>query len=221
MTLVDYATRYPEAVALKSIETEIVAEGLVEIFSRVGMPSEVLSDRGSQFTSGIMKEVSRLLGVTQLYTTPYHPQCNGLVEKFNGTLKGMLKKLCEERPSDWDRYIPAALFAYREAPQESTGFAPFELLYGRTVRGPVPILKELWSKEQESEEVKTTYQYVVDLRNRLEETCQFARESLQQARGVQKKQYDKRVRRQDIKVGDKVLLLLPTDHNKLKEETCR
>ncbi|KAL8585025.1 hypothetical protein ACOMHN_043661 [Nucella lapillus] len=215
LTMVDYATRYPEAVALKRIETEVVAEGLVEVFSRVGVPSEVLSDRGSQFTSGVMREVSRLLGVTQLYTTPYHPQSNGLVERFNGTLKGMLKKLCEERPSDWDRYIPAALFAYREAPQESTGFSPFELLYGRTVKGPVSILKELWSKEQETEEVKTTYQYVVDLRNRLEETCQFAMESLQQARVSQKRQFDKRVRRQNLKQGDKVLLLLPTDHNKI------
>ncbi|KAL8558029.1 hypothetical protein ACOMHN_057896 [Nucella lapillus] len=127
----------------------------------------------------------------------------------------MLKKLCEERPSDWDSYIPAALFAYREAPQESTGFSPFELLYGRTVKGPVFILKELWSKEQETEEVKTTYQYVVDLRNRLEETCQFAMESLQQARVSQKRQFDKRVRRQNLKQGDKVLLLLPTDHNKI------
>ena len=55
------------------------------------------------------------------------------------------------------------------------GFSPFELLYGRTVRRPMSILKELWTEEQEAEEVKTTYQYVVDLRNRLEETCQFAR----------------------------------------------
>ncbi|KAL8576640.1 hypothetical protein ACOMHN_025115 [Nucella lapillus] len=215
LTMVDYATRYPEAVALKRVETEVVAEGLVEVFSRVGVPSEVLSDRGTQFTSGVMKEVSRLLGVTQLHTTPYHPQGNGLVKRFNGTLKRMLKKLCEERPTDWDRYIPAALFAYREAPQESTGFSPFELLYGRTVRGPVSILKELWTKEQETEEVRTTYQYVVDLRNRLEETCRFAKESLQGARAKQKKYFDRRVKRLDLKEGDKVLLLLPTNHNKI------
>ncbi|KAL8611041.1 hypothetical protein ACOMHN_042657 [Nucella lapillus] len=214
-TMVDYATRYPEAVALKRVETEVVAEGLVEVFSRVGVPSEVLSDRGTQFTSGVMKEVSRLLGVTQLHTTPYHPQGNGLVERFNGTLKRMLKKLCEERPTDWDRYIPAALFAYREAPQESTGFSPFELLYGRTVTGPVSILKELWTKEQETEEVRTTYQYVVDLRNRLEETCRFAKESLQGARAKQKKYFDRQVKRLDLKEGDKVLLLLPTNHNKI------
>ena len=215
LTMVDYASRYPEAVALKGVETERVAEALVAIFFRVGVPAEVLSDRGTQFTSAVMKEVSRLLGLTQLHTTPYHPQGNGLVERFNGTLKNMLRKMCEEKPSDWDRYLPAVLFAYREALQDSVGFSPFELLYGRTVRGPVSILKELWTKEQEAEEVKTTYQYVVDLRNRLEETCQFARESLQRARQIQKRQFDKKTKERKLEAGDKVLLLLPTDHNKI------
>ena len=78
-----------------------------------------------------MKEVSRLLSMKQLVTTPYHPMCNGLVERFNGTMKQMLKRMCAERPKDWDRYLPALLFAYREVPQESLGFSPFELLYRR------------------------------------------------------------------------------------------
>ena len=136
LTLLDYATRYPEAVPLKGIETERVAEALVSMFSRVGVPREILTDLGTQFTSGLMKEVSRLLSMKQLTTTPYHPQSNGLVKKFNGRLKTMLKKMSAERPKDWDRYIDAMLFAYREARQESMGFSPFELLYGRTVRGP-------------------------------------------------------------------------------------
>ena len=130
LTLVDYATRYPEAVALPSIETERVAEALVEVFCRVGFPREILTDRGAQFSSGVMAEMSRLISVKQLMTTPYHPMCNGLVERFNGTLKLMLKRLCAERPRDWDRYLGPALFAYREVPQESSRFSPFELLYG-------------------------------------------------------------------------------------------
>ena len=75
-----------------------------------------------------MKEVTWLLSIKQLTTTPYHPMCNGLTEKFNGTMKNMLKRLYSEQPRQW-------LFAYREVPQESTGFSPFELLYGRAVRG--------------------------------------------------------------------------------------
>ena len=87
LTVVDYATRYPEAVALCNIDTECVAGALVDIFFRVGVPREMLSDNGSQFTSSVMKEVSRLISVRQLTITPYHPMCNGLVERFNGTLK--------------------------------------------------------------------------------------------------------------------------------------
>ena len=80
LTMMDYATRYPEAIALPSIKTERVAEALVEMFSRVGVPYEVLTDCGSQFTSEIMKEVARLLSLQQLTTSAYYAQCNGLVE---------------------------------------------------------------------------------------------------------------------------------------------
>ena len=145
LTLVDYATRYPEAIALPRIETERVAEALFEICSRMGVPHEILSDMGSQFTAELMKEVSRLMSVKQLHTTPYHPICNGLVEKFNGTLKRMLRRMCNERPRDWDRFMPALLFAYRETPQESLGYSPVQLIY---VRGPLTILKELWTGER-------------------------------------------------------------------------
>ena len=120
LTLVDYATRYPDAIPLKSISTEAVAEALVDMHSRLGVPEEVLSDLGAQFVSECMQEVSRLLSIKQLSTTPYHLMCNGLVEKFNGSLRSMLKKLCSEQPRQWHRYINALLFAYREVPQGST-----------------------------------------------------------------------------------------------------
>ena len=158
LTLVDYATRYPEAVPLKNIDTESVAEALLDVYSRVGVPEEVLSDLGTQFVSACMKEVTRLLSIKRLTTTPYHPICNGLVEKFNGTLKRMLRRLCSDQPRQWHRFINSLLFAYREAPQESTGFSPFELLYGRTVRGPIQILKELWTEEVDVPEVMISYQ---------------------------------------------------------------
>ena len=83
LTLVDYATRYPEAKSLEKIDTETVARALVEIFSRVGFPGEILSDQGKQSTADLMKEIERLLAVKHLTTTPYHPSCNGLVERFN------------------------------------------------------------------------------------------------------------------------------------------
>ena len=214
LTIVDFATRYPEAIPLRSIETERVAEALMSVFCRLGFPKEILSDRGSQFTSELMKEISRLISMKQLFTTPYNPLCNGLVEKMNGTLKSMLRKMCQEKPKDWDRYLQAVLFAYREVPQTSTGFSPFELLYGRTVRGPMQILKALWTEEEDSD-VRNTYQYIIDLKNRLEETCKLAKENLCNAQGEHKHYYDKKTRKRNFKVGTKVLLLLPTDHNKL------
>ena len=146
LTLVDYATRYPEAVALAKIGTETVAEALLGIFARVGFPQEILSDNGTQFVSQVMQEVARLISVKQLFSSPYHPMANGLCERFNGTLKKMLLRLCSEQPREWDRYLEPLLFAYREIPQESTGYSPFELLYGRTVRGPMAILRELWTR---------------------------------------------------------------------------
>ena len=106
-----------------------MAEALVDIFSRLGVPEEILSDLGTWFEFECMyKEVTRLLSIKQLTTTPYDPTCNGLTEKFNGTMKSMLKRLCSEQPRQWHRYINLLLFAYREIPQESTGFSPFELL---------------------------------------------------------------------------------------------
>ena len=215
LTVMDYATRYPEAIPLKKIDTETVAEALVDIYSRLGIPEEVLSDRGSQFTSDLMREVSRLLSVKQLVTSPYNPMCNGMIERFNGTLKTMLRRMCAEKPRDWDRYINALLFAYRETPHESLGFSPFELLYGRKVRGPMKILRELWTKEQEDSEIKTTYQYIIDLKERLQETCTMAHEMLAKSTARYKEYYDRGKKPRQLYVGDKVLVLLPTDQSKL------
>ena len=89
-----------EAVALSGISTVEVAEALCSVCSRVGVPRQVVHDQGSQFMSDVMAEVSRLLSVQNLVSSPYHPQCNCLDERFNGTLKAMLRKLCAERPKD-------------------------------------------------------------------------------------------------------------------------
>ena len=105
LTVVDYATRYPEAVALPGISTEQVAEALCKVYSRVGVPKQIVTHQGTQFMSDVMKEVSRLLSIEHVTSSPYHPQCNGLVGKFNGTLKSMIKKLCTKRRKDWDRYL--------------------------------------------------------------------------------------------------------------------
>ena len=215
LTLVDYATRYPEAVPLKKITTEAVAEALLDIYSRVGIPEEVLTDQGTQFMSECMQEVSRLLSIKGLTSTPYHPICNGLVERWNETLKSMIKRLCQNQPKQWHRLINPVLFAYREVPQESTGFSPFQMLYGRSVRGPGTILKELWTKEVNIPEVKSSYEYVTELREHLEDSLKLAQEELEKSQKRYKRHYDRKAKPRRLEVGDRVLILLPTNSNKL------
>jgi len=93
------------------------------------------------------------------------------------------------------------LFAYREVPQESLGFFPFELLYGRTVRSPVSILKEVWTKQVDEQEVKTTYQYVLELQDRLQETCEVAKRELRKVQSKQKKHFDVKSKERIFKTG--------------------
>lgn len=215
LTLVDYATRYPEAVPLRNINAKTVAEALIGIYCRLGVPQEVLSDLGTQFTSEIMREVSELLKIRKIHTSPYHPATNGLCERSHSTLKNMLRKLCHDQPSKWPKYINPLLFAYRETPQASTGFSPFELLYGRTVRGPMQILKELWTGEVKDEEVRNSYRYIFELRERMEETLKIARENLSKSQERYKHYYDRKTQPRIFNVGDKALVLLPTSSNKL------
>jgi len=82
----------------------------------------IVHDRGSQFMSEVMRETSRLLSIKNLVSTPYHPQCSGLVERFSGTLKATLKKLCAERPKDWDRYLESVLFIIARCRRKVPGF---------------------------------------------------------------------------------------------------
>ena len=215
MILVDYASRYPEVVSLKNIETETVAEALLDMYSRLGIPEEVLSDLGTQFVLKCMEEVSRLLSIKRLTTTLYHPICNGLVKRFNGTLKKMLRHLCNEQPCQWNHFVKPLLFTYREAPREATKFSPFELLYGRTVHGPVQILKELWTGETDGTEVKMSYQYVLELQECLDNTMKIDQEELLKSRKKNKTLYDRKAKGREFQEGDKVLLLLPMDTNKL------
>ena len=84
-----------------------------------------------------------------------------------------------ECPMDWDKYVDPLLFVYREVSQEGLGFSPFELIYGWPVRGPMQILRELWTKKTVDPQVRTTYAYVVNLRDLLESKMSLAHEILQ------------------------------------------
>lgn len=141
-TLTECVTRFPEAIPLRNEDLVNVTENF--IFCTVDMSNDsfflfiFLSDRGKQFKSDLMKEVNRVLSIKAIFTSPYHAVCNGTVKRLHAVVESMLRKLCRK----WGRLITSVLFASRELPNDPLKFSPFELLYGRRVRGPLPILYE-------------------------------------------------------------------------------
>ena len=125
VVFVDYLTKWPEVFPVSDQTDLTIAQLLVEsIFCRHGVPAELLSDRGRAFLSGLMQEVYQLMGIHKVSTTAYHPQTDGLVERFNHTLTDMLAMTVESNGRDWERRLPFVLFAYRTS---SKGFLLQEL----------------------------------------------------------------------------------------------
>ncbi|XP_073412006.1 uncharacterized protein [Dendrobates tinctorius] len=116
---------------------------------------------------------------------------------------------------NWEKLLPHLLFAYWEVPQESTGFSPFELVYGRRVRGPLDLVLEHWEGEGLIEGVPIV-PYVLELRDRLQELTQVVRENLQATQRCQRVWYDRRARECTLEIGQKVLVLEPTKQNKFQ-----
>ena len=202
---------------MKSTDAETVAKELVKIFTRLGIPDELLTDQGSSFVSELLNQLSSLLRIRRIKTSPYHPQTDGLVERFNGTLKQMLRRFVSEAPGAWDELLQCLLFSYREVPQASTGFSPFELLYGRHVRGPSDVLREAWTEEGcGSEDDKNVLSYITEEHDRLVEMADLAQENVEMAQQTQKKSYDRSARDRLFEPGDQDLLLLPTRPRKLE-----
>lgn len=136
----DYLTRWPEAFPVKTIDAPVVARLIMdEIVARHGAPRTLLSDRGKNFLSKLVKEVCHMINTRKVNTSSYHPQTNGLVERFNGVLVQALSHFCSDNQKDWDLYIPSVLFGYRTSPSAATGESPFYLLYGREARLPIDV----------------------------------------------------------------------------------
>ncbi|XP_077997113.1 uncharacterized protein LOC144450384 [Glandiceps talaboti] len=214
LVICDYATRFPEAIPIKNQETKTIVDQLITVFSRVGIPEEIITDQGTNFMSILTKQLCQELKISHLKCTAYSKGSNGLVERFNGTFRQMLRKYAREEPLTWDQYIPYLLFAYREVPQQSTGFSPFELLYGRPVRGPLSIAKEIYTGELG--ESPSVVSYIVEMQDRMKSMMELANNNLVEAQEIQKTWYDQAARQRSFNVGDKVLLLLPTSSGKLE-----
>ncbi|CAM4664094.1 unnamed protein product [Caretta caretta] len=154
-------------------------------------------------------------GVNHLVATPYHHQTNGLVEKFNRTLGAMIHKFVNECSSDWDLVLQQLLFVYRAVPHPSLGFSPFELVYGREVKGPLQLVKQQWEGFTPSPGTNIP-DFVTNLQNTLQTSLALAKENLQDAQKEQKVWYDKHARELSFKVGDQVMVLKVLQAHKME-----
>ena len=208
LTCICMASKWPEALPLRSITAKSVALGLVEIFSRTGIPLELLSDQGAQFIGKVVSKLCKSLHIQKLKTTPYHPETNGIVERLHGTLGAMLTKATSQG-LDWVGQIP---FALRAAPNRETMFSPYELVFGRQVRTPLDIIHQGWA-ELEFEELDTASW----LRDRLKCWHEVMQERGDQAGKVRKRYYDRKTIARELAVGELVLCRIPGMAPKLSE----
>lgn len=204
LVFTDYFTRWVEAIPLPDQKAETIArEFVTQILLRHGVPLKLLTDCGANFLSRLMKSIYEYFGIRKLSTTPYHPEGNGLVERFNRTLTEMISHYTQDQ-RDWDEIVPYVIFAYRNAPQESTGESPFFLMYGRDATLPFDeILKPQGIRYAIAENYKE------EMAARLSKAFTQARENLQKAAENRKRYYDQKAKSSDIRVGDLVLIYFP------------
>ncbi|KAL5500047.1 hypothetical protein EMCRGX_G011541 [Ephydatia muelleri] len=170
-----------------------------------GAPDVLHTDQGRNFESALFKEVCLLLGVQKTRTTPYHPQSDGLVERFNRTLLDLLSIASREDEQNWDLCIPAVMLAYRTSVQESTGCTPYFLLFGREARLPVDVMFGL----PPNVPPQPVHQYSKDLRARLDTAYERVRERLGWRQRRQKMVYDRRRTGRPYGIGEWVWLYCP------------
>ena len=125
LVVTDYFTRWVKAYAIPDKTALTVADKFVtEFVCRYGLPQQIHSDQGREFTSNIFKEMCILLDVKKTRTCPYRPSSDGLVERFNRTLQQMLKAFVNDSRNDWEDHLPFILMSYRATVQETTGCSP-------------------------------------------------------------------------------------------------
>ena len=160
------------------------------------------SDQGRAFESMLMKNMLDTFCINKSLTTAYHPQCDGMVERFNRSLLQLLRAYVEKE-SDWERYLSMALFAYRTAVHSSTGVSPFMLMFGRPPKIPPVIDKAI---------AFDTGTYFHQLRVKFSELQDFVHEKLKNEAFHQQEAYDKtyKARGRKFKIGEAVWLSIPT-----------
>ena len=137
VVILDLFTKWPFVLPVPDQQTSRIARLIAEeVIPWFGVPEALPSDRGANLLSHLIQDLCVLLGITKLNTNSYHPQCDGAVERFNRTLKQILRRHVARFWRQWDRYLPGVLWACRNTPHSSTGEKPSFLLFGVDLRTP-------------------------------------------------------------------------------------
>ena len=143
LVVMDYFSKYVRIYPMKNQRAETVTACLMDWVYELGVPVRLHSDQGPQFESAVFQEMCKRLGIHKTRTTPYHPQSDGMVERFNRTLKDMVAKYIDSQGLTWDREVKAYAMAYNSAVHDTTGYSPFYLIHGFEPR--LPIDERFWT----------------------------------------------------------------------------
>ena len=201
LVVTDYLTKWPEAKALREATAENVVEFIYkDIICRHGCPGIILSDRGTHFRNKLVDGLCERFKIKHKLSSPYHPQTNGLVERFNRTLCETLAKV-SEKEDQWDEHIEPALFAYRTSKHGTTKKTPFFMAYGREAVLPTEGF-ENGNTNEEDDIIQRIYEMI-----KLADERSKALENIEKSQGKQKERHDKRIQEETkLRIGDKVLL---------------
>jgi hypothetical protein len=204
---IEYFSKWVEARAIPDQKTKTVAKFFFEdVICRHGTPKILISDRGLTFRSELIAELNKKFNINHRLTTPYRPQTNGLVERFNRTIGESLAKMSQTK-SDWDMYLPAMLFAYRTMKQNTTKFTPFMLMYGR--QPVLPIELEIEPYDQNGNTPKDIQDLLIERTNKIVDfqnnVVPEAQTNIENAQKKMKKRHDETAQ-PSFKIGDKVLV---------------
>ncbi|XP_019416042.1 PREDICTED: uncharacterized protein LOC109327378 [Lupinus angustifolius] len=208
LVAVDYVSKWVEAVAAQKDDAKTVVKFLKRnIFSRFGTPRVLISDGGSHFCNVQLQKVLQHYGVRHKVASPYHPQTNGQAEVSNREIKRILEKNVSTSRKDWSLKLDDALWAYRTAFKSPTRLSPFQLVYGKACHLPVELEhKAFWALKFFNLDVKASSDHRKLQLQRLDEMRLSAYESSKLYKEKVKFYHDQKLRKQDFRVGQTVLL---------------
>lgn len=196
----DYFTKWAEAIPLRNQTAATVTTELVNLFTKFGIPHILHSDQGRNFESTLLKQTLEAFGVSKSRTTAYHPQGDGMVERFNRSLLQLLRTYVEQE-TDWERFLPLVLYAYRTTIHASTGASPFVLMFGRQ------------PKQSDLDVTATAYDptsYQSHIKSKMAKLQDFVEINLVHSATQQQTYYNQHSTLRQFKVGDPVWLSVPT-----------